>query len=143
MTFKSTRPSFALRTVGFLSLTTALVSFASFAPLNAQDCAIPNGTFEDQCQHTNAGTAVVMETQPNVELEDIPELGIDGFEISVDGQPDSEVMDRLARIDAVRQFICVRNGREREPFVENKLVIFPLVVKHLHCLIPLRAILIK
>jgi hypothetical protein len=70
-----------------LSLTTALVAMGSTTPLMAQNCTLDNGTLADGCSHNNQGVAVSVPTQPNVELETIPELGTDGFEISVDGDP--------------------------------------------------------
>ncbi|WP_205661352.1 hypothetical protein, partial [Paramylibacter kogurei] len=76
-----------LHRLTLLGLTTAIVTAGGLMPIRAQDCALVNGEIPEQCTHANAGHTVAMPTQPNVELEDIPDLGVDGFEISVDGDP--------------------------------------------------------
>ncbi len=74
----------------FLGVTTALISVLGVSQAHAQNCALDNGTLVDDCKHTNQGTVVDLPLQSNVELEDIPTLSTEGFEISVDGDPISE-----------------------------------------------------
>ncbi|MEM7243088.1 MAG: hypothetical protein AAF429_12960 [Pseudomonadota bacterium] len=73
-----------------LSLTTALVWAALPTSVHAQNCQLLGDTLEVDCDHSNAGTTVAREVQPNAELESVPSLGVDGFQISVDGNPVDE-----------------------------------------------------
>ena len=103
-----------------LTVTTAILTLGLPAMLYAQNCALEDGTLVGDCTHTNAGTSVTMPTQPNVELERIPELGTDGFEISVDGDPVTED-GRILTSEAARSRIEATRRLQDLELAENQI----------------------
>ncbi|MGB7242994.1 MAG: hypothetical protein WBC93_13015 [Sulfitobacter sp.] len=85
--FTSNKMRSLLRKPSMLNATTALVTIGFAAPVFAQNCDLVNGALADDCTNINRGTSVSVPAQPNAEFESIPELSVDGFEISVDGAP--------------------------------------------------------
>ena len=68
--------------IAALGLTTSLFGLAAAGPVLAQGCENNGG-----CKAPNAGLVVRMPTQPNVELEPVPHLGVSGYQFSIDGNP--------------------------------------------------------
>lgn len=68
-----------------VSSTVCMTQFSATSA-SAQNCALDaGGVLEEDCDHTNATTAVSMPAPENLEFEVLPNLNSDGFELSVDG----------------------------------------------------------
>ena len=92
-----------LRRLGLLGLTTALASVGYLpAIVQAQDCTLIDGEVPEGCKFEGAGLVITTPVGANVEGNDVPDLGVDGFEISVDGAPvaTSGVVQKTARTKA-------------------------------------------
>jgi len=87
MIYQKSNKLFSLSTQTLLATSTALVTVVFTGMATAQECKLTDGTIGEACDHANQGTVVLVPSQANTEYEDVLDVDVDGFEISVDGHP--------------------------------------------------------